>query len=104
MRALQYRAPGTAPEVVTVPDPEPVPGQVLLKVTAAGVCHSDIHVMSLPGDRLPCRLPLTLGHEGAGSVAALVHIETYTLDEAPKAYERLRAGKVDGRAVILPNS
>jgi propanol-preferring alcohol dehydrogenase len=32
-----------------------------------------------------------------------VHVETYTLDEAPRAYERLHAGKVNGRAVILPN-
>jgi propanol-preferring alcohol dehydrogenase len=32
-----------------------------------------------------------------------VHVETYSLDEAPAAYERLHAGKVNGRAVILPN-
>ncbi|MEW2167509.1 NAD(P)-dependent alcohol dehydrogenase [Streptomyces sp. NPDC007084] len=71
MKALQYRAIGAAPEVVTVPDPEPGPGQVLLKVTAAGVCHSDIAVMSWPADSFPYALPLTLGHEGAGTVAAL---------------------------------
>ncbi|NBE53681.1 NAD(P)-dependent alcohol dehydrogenase [Streptomyces boluensis] len=71
MKALQYRAVGAAPEVVTVADPEPGPGQVLLKVTAAGVCHSDIAVMSWPADELPFALPLTLGHEGVGTVAAL---------------------------------
>ncbi|MEU5880161.1 NAD(P)-dependent alcohol dehydrogenase [Spirillospora sp. NPDC047279] len=71
MRAVQYREIGAAPEVVTVPDPEPGPGQVLLKVTAAGVCHSDIAVMSWPAEGFPYRLPLTLGHEGAGTVAAL---------------------------------
>ena len=71
MKALQYRTVGAAPEVVTVPDPEPGPGQVLLKVTAAGVCHSDIAVMSWPAEQLPFPLPLTLGHEGAGTVAAL---------------------------------
>jgi len=32
-----------------------------------------------------------------------VEIETYSLDEAPKAYERLHEGKIRGRAVILPN-
>ncbi|MGF6886476.1 propanol-preferring alcohol dehydrogenase [Nocardia sp. GAS34] len=69
MKALQYRTLGAAPEVVTVADPEPVPGQVLLRVTAAGVCHSDIAVMSWP--QVPFELPLTLGHEGAGIVAAL---------------------------------
>ncbi|MFF3994116.1 NAD(P)-dependent alcohol dehydrogenase [Streptomyces cyaneofuscatus] len=71
MKAVQYRAVGAAPEVVTVPDPEPGPGQVLLKVTAAGVCHSDIAVMNWPADQIPFPLPLTLGHEGVGTVAAL---------------------------------
>ncbi|MFB6984907.1 NAD(P)-dependent alcohol dehydrogenase [Streptomyces sp. NPDC056178] len=71
MKAVQYRTIGSAPEVVTVPDPEPGPGQVLLKVTAAGVCHSDIAVMSWPAEGFPYPLPLTLGHEGVGTVAAL---------------------------------
>ncbi len=71
MKAVQYRTVGAAPEVVTVPRPEPGPGQVLLKVTAAGVCHSDIAVMSRPAEALGFPLPLTLGHEGAGTVAAL---------------------------------
>ncbi|MFG3104878.1 NAD(P)-dependent alcohol dehydrogenase [Streptomyces sp. NPDC048182] len=71
MKALQYRTVGAPPEVVTVPDPEPGPGQVLLKVTAAGVCHSDIGVMSRPAEDFPFPLPLTLGHEGVGTVAAL---------------------------------
>ncbi|MBD0418524.1 NAD(P)-dependent alcohol dehydrogenase [Streptomyces sp. TRM S81-3] len=71
MKALQYRTIGAPPEVVTVPDPEPGPGQVLLKVTAAGVCHSDIAVMTWPAESFPYELPLTLGHEGVGTVAAL---------------------------------
>ncbi len=71
MKALQYRTIGAPPEVVTVPDPEPGPGQVLLKVTAAGVCHSDIAVMGWPAEGFPYELPLTLGHEGVGTVAAL---------------------------------
>ncbi|MFI7350898.1 NAD(P)-dependent alcohol dehydrogenase [Streptomyces sp. NPDC049936] len=71
MKALQYRTIGAPPEVVTVPDPEPGPGQVLLKVTAAGVCHSDIAVMGWPAEAFPYELPLTLGHEGVGTVAAL---------------------------------
>ncbi|MEU1147757.1 NAD(P)-dependent alcohol dehydrogenase [Streptomyces sp. NPDC005863] len=71
MKAVQYRGAGAAPEVITVPRPAPGPGQVLLKVTAAGVCHSDIAVMSQPDEALGFPLPLTLGHEGAGTVAAL---------------------------------
>ncbi|WP_040339807.1 NAD(P)-dependent alcohol dehydrogenase [Candidatus Blastococcus massiliensis] len=69
MRAVQYRTIGAEPEVVEVPTPEPGPGQVRLKVTAAGLCHSDQFVMSLPEGAFP--LPLTLGHEGAGVVDAL---------------------------------
>ncbi|TBO54510.1 NAD(P)-dependent alcohol dehydrogenase [Streptomyces kasugaensis] len=71
MKAVQYREIGGAPQVVTVPDPEAGPGQVLLKVTAAGVCHSDIAVMDMPAEALRFPLPLTLGHEGVGTVAAL---------------------------------
>ncbi|MBW8484099.1 NAD(P)-dependent alcohol dehydrogenase [Actinomadura parmotrematis] len=71
MKAVQYQEVGGKPVVVDVPEPEPGPGQVLLKVTAAGVCHSDIAVMSWGEDEMYMPLPLTLGHEGAGTVAAL---------------------------------
>ncbi|MGE5595485.1 MAG: NAD(P)-dependent alcohol dehydrogenase [Hyphomicrobiales bacterium] len=71
MKAVQYRQVGGQPEVVDVPTPEPGPGEVLLKVTAAGICHSDQFIMSLPESRYTFGLPLTLGHEGAGVVAAL---------------------------------
>jgi propanol-preferring alcohol dehydrogenase len=71
VKAVQYRRVGGKPEVVTVPEPEPGPGEVLLKVCAAGLCHSDQFVMSLPAEGFDYPLPLTLGHEGAGTVAAL---------------------------------
>ncbi|KPC86341.1 alcohol dehydrogenase, partial [Streptomyces sp. NRRL F-6602] len=61
MKAVQYREVGAAPEVVEIPVPRPGPGEVLLKVTAAGVCHSDIAVMSWTAEQLPFPLPLTLG-------------------------------------------
>ncbi|MEV5159353.1 NAD(P)-dependent alcohol dehydrogenase [Streptomyces sp. NPDC053728] len=71
MKAVQYRTIGAAPEVVEIPEPVAGPGQILLKVSAAGVCHSDIAVMSWPAEGFPYELPLTLGHEGVGTVAAL---------------------------------
>ncbi|MGC0143989.1 NAD(P)-dependent alcohol dehydrogenase [Pseudactinotalea sp. Z1732] len=71
MKALQYRTIGAAPEVVEIDTPEAGPGQVRLKVTAAGVCHSDAFVMSLPEEAYIYGLPLTLGHEGAGIVDKL---------------------------------
>ncbi|WP_340375219.1 NAD(P)-dependent alcohol dehydrogenase [Streptomyces sp. SS7] len=71
MKAVQYRRVGQAPEVVEVPEPRPGPGQVLLKVTAAGLCHSDLAVMGWPEEQFPYALPMTLGHEGVGTVAAV---------------------------------
>ncbi|MGV8897319.1 MAG: NAD(P)-dependent alcohol dehydrogenase [Rhodoglobus sp.] len=74
MRALQYRTIGSAPVLVEIDRPEPAPGQVLLKTTAAGVCHSDQFVMDLPQEQYDAfgfGLPLTLGHEGAGTVEAI---------------------------------
>jgi propanol-preferring alcohol dehydrogenase len=71
VRAVQYRAIGAAPEVVEIEKPTPGPGQVLLEVTAAGICHSDDHVMGLSAEEYTYGLPLTLGHEGAGRVVEL---------------------------------
>jgi alcohol dehydrogenase, propanol-preferring len=71
MKALQYRTIGAGPEIVEIDKPEPGPGQVRLKVTAAGVCHSDAFIMGLPKEQYTFGLPLTLGHEGAGVVDAL---------------------------------
>jgi S-(hydroxymethyl)glutathione dehydrogenase/alcohol dehydrogenase len=44
---------------------DPQPGEVLVKLAASGVCHSDLHVVK--GD-LPMPTPVILGHEGAGVV------------------------------------
>jgi len=71
MKALRYTKIGSAPEVVEIEKPTPGPGEILLKVTAAGVCHSDDYVMSLSEEDYLAQqypLPLTLGHEGAGVI------------------------------------
>jgi alcohol dehydrogenase, propanol-preferring len=62
----------TAPEYRDVPQPEPLPGQVLVKIGAAGLCHSDLHVIhEFDAGVFNADLPFTLGHENAGWVAAL---------------------------------
>ncbi|MFZ2526516.1 MAG: NAD(P)-dependent alcohol dehydrogenase [Rhodococcus sp. (in: high G+C Gram-positive bacteria)] len=71
MKAVQYTEIGAEPVVVDIPTPSPGPGEVLLKVTAAGLCHSDIFVMDMSADTYGYGLPLTLGHEGVGTVAEL---------------------------------
>ncbi|WP_101255752.1 zinc-binding dehydrogenase [Streptomyces barkulensis] len=56
--------------VEEVPTPRPGPGEVLVKVEAAGVCLSDVHLID--GTLTPLYLPgdtVTLGHEVAGVVA-----------------------------------
>jgi S-(hydroxymethyl)glutathione dehydrogenase/alcohol dehydrogenase len=48
--------------------PEPAPGQVIVRMQAAGVCHSDISVIN---GTIPWKPPAVLGHEGAGIVEAV---------------------------------
>lgn len=71
MKALQYRSIGQPPTIVEIDKPAPGPGQVLLKLSAAGLCHSDLFIMGLPEEQYVYGLPLTLGHEGVGVVVEL---------------------------------
>lgn len=67
-RLLDWGGPA---ELVEVPVPEPLGREVLLEVRAAGLCHSDLFVMTCERGTLPYELPLTLGHEVAGRVVAV---------------------------------
>ncbi len=59
-------------EFAEVPQPDPGPGEVLLRIGAAGACHSDLHLMhDFTEGVLPWGPPFTLGHENAGWVEAL---------------------------------
>ncbi|MBD0022886.1 alcohol dehydrogenase catalytic domain-containing protein [Gordonia pseudamarae] len=69
MKAIQFIAPGQPPELREVDKPTPGPGQVLLKITAAGACHSDDFVLNAPAGAFDYPLPMTLGHEGVGVIA-----------------------------------
>src|SRR5437763_4293024 len=64
-RAAILPAPRQPVGVTEFELPEPGPGEVLLRMEACGICHSDLFVAGL--ERLPV-LPLTLGHEGIGRV------------------------------------
>jgi propanol-preferring alcohol dehydrogenase len=71
MRALRLEAWTSAPVLVEVAVPVPTGDEVLLRVDAAGLCQSDLHVMDAPAGLLPYPLPFTLGHEIAGTVVGL---------------------------------
>ena len=57
--------PGQKLQIKEVEVEPPKPGEVLIRMVAAGVCHSDLHVMT---GHLSAPVPAVLGHEGAGIV------------------------------------
>lgn len=72
MRALMLPAWKTRPELVEIPDPEPRPGEVVLKIGGAGCCHSDVHLYNeFEAGVVPWNPPFVLGHENAGWVHAI---------------------------------
>src|SRR5262249_47093068 len=81
MRSFQVRECGAPLHVSERETPKPEGTQVLLKMLAAGVCHSDLHIWDGyyeigGGKRLMLadrgiKLPLTMGHENVGEVVAL---------------------------------
>ena len=70
MKAAVLREIGTPLKIESLPIPQPKRGEVLIKVQACGVCHSDLHAVDGDWTPLP-NLPLIPGHEVVGTVAAL---------------------------------
>ena len=68
MKALRLIAPGRPLELHEIPLPDLTPRDVLIKVKAAGICHSDAHYRAGTSPVHP--LPLTLGHEVSGVIEA----------------------------------
>lgn len=69
MKALQLIRPGHALQMASVPIPQLSPHDALVRVRAAGICHSDAHYRAGRSPAHP--LPLILGHEVAGVVEEL---------------------------------
>lgn len=69
IRAVVLRHPGTPVEVEDVELDRPKTNEVLVRVAAAGVCHSDVR--HADGDLGPGKWPAVMGHEGAGVVEAV---------------------------------
>ncbi len=68
MRAMQLDAPGGRFALVELPRPEPGPGEILVRVSACGVCRTDLHVVD--GDISDGRYPVVPGHQIVGTVEA----------------------------------
>ena len=56
-------------EIVDLPDPVPAPSQIRVKVSACGVCHTELD--EIEGRVSPLRFPIVLGHEIVGKVESL---------------------------------
>jgi len=70
MKAAVVRAFGKPLAIEAIPVPTPGPGEVLIKIVASGVCHTDLHAADGDWPVKP-KLPFVPGHEGAGIVAAI---------------------------------
>src|SRR5688572_25441533 len=70
MRAAVVRRFGQPLAIEEAPVPTPGPGEVLVKIMASGVCHTDLHAADGDWPVKP-KLPFVPGHEGVGTVAAL---------------------------------
>ncbi|MEV7342466.1 Zn-dependent alcohol dehydrogenase [Streptomyces sp. NPDC093544] len=68
VRAVVLPAVGAPLEIAEIDLPEPGPGQVRVRLAAAGVCHSDL---SLSDGTMRVPVPAVLGHEGAGTVVSV---------------------------------
>ncbi|MGE5138399.1 MAG: zinc-dependent alcohol dehydrogenase family protein [Rudaea sp.] len=55
--------------LVEIPPPQPGPGEIRIRISACGVCHTDLHVVE--GDIRPTRMPIVPGHQIVGRVDAV---------------------------------
>jgi succinate semialdehyde reductase (NADPH) len=68
MKAAVVRSKSAPFTVEEFRDPEPGPGEILIRVAACGVCHTDLHIQD---GSVAFPFPAVLGHEVSGTVAAV---------------------------------
>src|SRR5690606_36393714 len=68
MLAMQLDRPGQPLRMVERPVPAPGPGELLIEVSACGVCRTDLHIVD---GELSGPLPIVPGHEVVGQVVGL---------------------------------
>jgi propanol-preferring alcohol dehydrogenase len=80
-----------------VPEPPPAAGEVLIRVTACGVCHTELD--EIEGRTPPPRLPVILGHQVVGVIEGVQRLPTLD-SQAPKRLETLESNTRVGVAWI----
>jgi 6-hydroxycyclohex-1-ene-1-carbonyl-CoA dehydrogenase len=107
MKAAVFRGADSPLTVETVPDPAAGPGQVVVRVAACGVCHTDLHYIDhgTPTFKTP---PMVLGHEVAGTIAQVgAGVEGFSVGDHVLIAAVLSCGRCDacrsGRENICEN-
>lgn len=94
MKSLRLHAPApieTHPlQLQDLPLPQPGPGQVRIKVSACGVCHTDLHLVE--GDITPPQYPVTPGHQVVGVIDAIAPTHASPRPHQERG-ERLQVGQ-----------
>lgn len=71
MKAWEFTTTDEPLRRIDIPNPEPGPGEVVVGVRAAGICHSDVGIFEDPKWLSQMKLPVVPGHESAGVVEAV---------------------------------
>jgi propanol-preferring alcohol dehydrogenase len=69
MRAMLFRRPGTGLDLAEIADPQPGPGQVLIRIHTCGVCRTDLNIVD--GELPRPKHSLVPRHEILGHVVAM---------------------------------
>lgn len=108
MKAAIFHGSGQPLTVEDVPTPEPAAGEVLIRVAACGVCHTDLHYLDhgTPTFKPP---PMILGHEVSGTVEEVgAEVERFAVGDRVLAAAVLSCGVCEacrtGRENICENS
>ena len=105
MRTLRITATGRPLDAVDLPVPTPGPGDVVVRVRAAGICHSDAHYRA--GRSAALKAPGTPGHEVAGDIAAIgADVHTHAIGDRVCLHYLVTCGRcthcVAGREQFCP--
>jgi propanol-preferring alcohol dehydrogenase len=91
MRAMVLDEPGRALRLADLPDPEPGPRQVLVRVAACAVCRTDLHVVD--GELPDPKLPLVPGHQVVGRLPSGERVGIFWLGWADGVCRYCRSGR-----------